>query len=195
MAQPLLAPYKLTLSYTADTLQHNMSVYCSAFNASGIYTLYDRATTPLDTAQNCADSIYTALAPLYYTGTNSFGPWVLYQHVAPNYIPVASGTTAVAPSGTTNGTTLGKQATWYIRSVNYQIVKLAFFEDYIGVPFRWRSFSQLPAAYQPFWAALSTQSGVNMGNFILSKAGNPIGAPLAVTGALNRRIRRRRGIA
>jgi hypothetical protein len=185
----------MTMNYTSNGIPHKIRVRANYGTAllGGYYIALNGGGNI--SPQDAADQWFTLLAPLYKNGQATLDGWVLDKYDAGAYFPIDSGSTAVAPSDTSN-TQIAQQVTLTFRDENFKKVRFMLMECRV-TPAAKYPYSALGGAFKDLVDSLLAESSGNLGSWVCGRGDTP-GSTfsfLSLVSTYNRKLRRRRGLA
>lgn len=196
MSQPLLATYRITIPYTVSSIAHKFRAYVKSDGSvtAGVpnITYVDASIHPWNVAAN---NLAGYLAP-YLNCT--FGA-ALFEHLVSGvWLPLDSVAVTATPSA--GAAQAARQLTVVLRDSAFKKVKLVVMEGVLTTAaFHTTAYSGLDAVLTALLAGYNPAT-VDAGKPLLWQVSRGdryfLASPLvASTGTLNRKIRRRRGLA
>jgi hypothetical protein len=121
----------------------------------------------------------------------------LQQHVGNSWVPLVVWTDVDQPNNA-NANVLGNQETWVFRDTAFHKVKVIILEDSNVPPYKHVLRTQMNAGQQGFfdnYTVVPSAGTPTAYNWVLGRSGLYVGSFVSDVGTLNRRVRRRRGLA
>jgi hypothetical protein len=189
---PLVATGRLVISYTSD-LPHKLQLLCNVINSAGTWKISDDGGVLYDPA-TIATTYVTFAKPAFSTASTFVG-WLLERYSGGAYIEVASGSlgiagTALNPAGAAN------QFTFVFRDRNNDIIKnvwLGVQSQFVPIKLGYGDLSGATLAFVN--EMMDGSSGGHLGATITGRSGLNAKSFTSLVGALNRKARRRLGVA
>lgn len=165
----IVATHQLDIKYEVAGLAHVLQMRCDGFGTGvGVNELI--ATTDLLVpVQDAADEVFTLMAPLYKAVQTSFLGWTLQEYIGGAYVPVNSGSTSVAATGSTNYFP-GAQNTFTFRNSAFHINRFILFETSI-LQFDNFPYALLNASLQALVDSISGQASGDIGDWYEGRDG------------------------
>lgn len=190
---PLEATHRISIQYNTHDQVHDMQVYCNA-TPTGIgpgHVLTPFSGSPI-LFTDAADDLGNELrATLLTTDTVDFA--VLEEYNNGQYIPVESHTLGVVGTQTASGTPFSR-ITGTFRDAAFNVVKIVVICDTYFTPSK-SPDSALPSPFSTFWESFRTQSAGRAGMWARGRSAGFIYSNTSVVGSLDRKSRRRAGLA
>lgn len=196
---PLLADFRLVMLYTANGLQHHQNNYVEAVPSSDPagYDISGRLGLGNPGLSTIPDHIFGPMAPFYPSSGSSFDGFRLDQRVSGAWVPVATATTTITPTGSSNyQPAVGIAFTG--KSELNQNMPVYLYEGGFGQDTKFSSYAALSASMKAlldvFWAV--GRAGVinDLWNVRTSRNLSREKRWLAVVIDSNEKLRRKRGI-
>ena len=195
---PIVATGRLVFTYNVDGLAHNLRQYCNWSTDSADPTGYGVAPIsggPTIGLSVAADRFWSLLGPMLSAAATTFGVAELQELAVGAYVPLADWSTSVAPSGG-GGAFHATQNTVFMRDTTHKVHKCIFVEGVFGAPYKNSSLGALSPSAHAFAVAFVTPTVAgDMGFWARSRAANGVASFTSMIGTLNRKLRRRRGLA
>jgi hypothetical protein len=183
---------EVQLSYTVASLVHVHRIRCQLNNPAGpspyLLDLQGGGTINWMTAVIQVDVLIQA----FFSAATIFGQWVLYERVGTNYIPLSS-VASTAVGANAGADQAAGQMTLSFRNANNKLDKFVYMEDSFLAPAKYQS-GTFGGANSMIASILDTSAG-HIGSWALGRDGTVPTRILANVISLNRKIRRRRGLA
>jgi hypothetical protein len=199
MTTPLIASWRIEMQYLITGQSHRVRVYVrDVLPADGSFTITERDSSTTLNWVTAGGSLQDILAGLLPAGT-SFGSLLLQQHVGILWQPVSAAThVGIAGSGTVRSAT---EITLYMRDSTFKPVKVSILDTNQTAPEHWNGLptvGQNAVEHGQFieWTELHTLANapwmwqVGRSNNYLA-----VGPIVGITTSLNRKSRRREGLA
>lgn len=191
---PITATHKLALRINVGGLIHVQNLFVDAV-ASGDSTGFDLVCqASANLALSAAIAMWIAVVqPFYYSSITGAG-WTLYAWSDPNYVPVSAGTLAFTGSAG-SAYVPANEITLFFRDSLQRAAKITFLETSFQTPYKNTDPSALSGAAAALVGSFIGNTAADLGSFVKSRGdGNP-DRYISLVSALNRRVRRRRGLA
>jgi len=192
MPTPISANGRLTLDYTITGEVHHFRVRVSINNLGGPSPyLFDQqlgGTIQGDTATAQMD---TLISP-FWDPTVSFGQWLLEKYDSGAYIPLDSWVSTAVGSHAA-GVVTAEQSTFTFKDVDNQFMKFLMFEQSFVPPARETSFTSGTLA--AFVNDMINPAAGHLGSWVRGRGNEVPFRVVSLVTTLNRKLRRRRGVA
>ena len=199
-ATPITPSHRLEFDYTVDHSLHKLHMYLETV-ASGDVTGFDTVARSghLGVGLHTAiDRVWTKLAPLFQGASTTFGQVLLASHVGSEWIPLMVYTTAIGASSVVSYAPAVENV-FVARDSSYERLNFTLLETVGAAPYHASSYGVLAGPFAGIADMLGNAAGTATDadpySWQKSRGGRYLASWQSVTASLNRRLRRKRGLA
>jgi hypothetical protein len=188
---PIAATHRIDFEYTTGTLLHKVQLRCTAILVAGVYHLVNQSGSTIValTAANYAGTKIATILP----STCAWGAYTLYQYVSGVYNPLESAAMTVTPSALTDTEPTG-QWTLKMRDISFAPVNFVILGAAYAAP-QHANPNAIGGVTLALAQDLINAADGHIGSWLQGRAGLPMHSFGLYTVSLNRKSRRRLGLA
>lgn len=192
---PILATHVIAFTYVINGLTHAQRSYVNAsrtLDSTG-WSLLTESTAYVNMSEYIAK--WAAKVGPVMGSDATGGAVTLYEFVGVSLVPVYSNSLTFTPSGATGQ--VAQQSTMFFRNAAQESMRFVLFETNFPAPLKSTNpaASVVGAAMGALLASLISNADAELGGSIRSRSAGFPNRFISVVSALNRNIRRRRGLA
>lgn len=189
---PISASHQIDFHYKTNGLAHVLQLRCHATPSGGSYDLASYTGTNLPWTVN-VDNFVTVLKPLFKASQDNIEKAVLQEYDGGTYNPLEEYSIGVDGTGT-SGRVVAGQFTLMYRDAAFKRLKIVLMEPALGdVPIH-QGYGGIGGALLAFVDDTKNVSSGHAGAWIRSRIDSHINQFIDITGSLNKKTRRRRGL-